>query len=83
MVSLNHHHHHTRPEEAMTDHTTTQMQRDQFVTDMIQRMATLARTLTDWVTSKPPTLGEVEHHVVRTVKDLGTALLARLHAPQR
>jgi hypothetical protein len=72
------HNHHTPPEEAMTDHTTTQTSRDQFVTDMMQRMATLARTLTDWVTSEPRTLEDMEQQVVRTIKDLGAALLAGL-----
>ncbi len=62
----------------MTDHTTTQTARDQFVTDMMQRMATLARTLSDWVTSEPRTLGQIEQQLVRTIKDLGAAVLAGL-----
>jgi len=62
----------------MTDHTTTQSGRDQFVTDMMQRMATLARTLSDWVMSEPRTLGEIEQQLVRTIKDLGAAVLAGL-----
>lgn len=62
----------------MSDHTTTQTTRDQFVTDMVQRMATLARTLSDWVTSEPHTLSEVEQLVIRTIKDLGATLIAGL-----
>ena len=62
----------------MTDHTTTQAQREQFVTDMTERMASLARTLVNWVTSEPRTLGQIEQLLVRTSKDLGAALLAGL-----
>jgi hypothetical protein len=75
---VSYHSHHTPAEEAMTDLTTTQTGRDQFVTDMMQRMATLARTLSDWVTSEPRTLGEIEQQLVRTIKDLGAVLLAGL-----
>src|SRR6266508_2312983 len=79
---VSHHNHHTPAEEAMTDHTTTQTARDQFVTDMMQRMATLARTLSDWVTSEPRTLGQIVQQLVRTIKDLETAVLAGLcHLP--
>src|SRR5437016_1009819 len=62
----------------MTNLTTPQTHRDQFVTDMMQRMATLARTLSDWVTSEPRTLEGMEQQVLRTIKDLGAALLAGL-----
>src|SRR5205823_215131 len=65
-------------EEAMTNLTTPQTHRDQFVTDMMQRMATLARTLSDWVTSDPRTLEGMEQQVLRIIKDLGAALLAGL-----
>jgi hypothetical protein len=75
---VSHHIHQTLLEEAMTDHTTPQTARDQFVTAMLQRMATLARTLSDWVESEPRSLTDIEQQVVRTVKDLGTALLAGL-----
>ena len=61
----------------MTDHTTTQTRRDQFVTDLMQRMATLAGTLSDWVTSEPRTLGQIEQQLARTIKDRGAAVLAR------
>jgi hypothetical protein len=41
-------------------------------------MSTLARTLSDWVASEPRSLSDIEQHVVRTIKDLGSALLAGL-----
>jgi hypothetical protein len=75
---VSHHNHQAPPEEAMTDHTTTQTRRNQFVTEMMHRMATLARTLSEWVTSEPRTLGDMEQQVVHTIKDLGAAVLAGL-----
>jgi hypothetical protein len=62
----------------MTDHTTPQQAIDQFVTAMTDRMTTLARTLSAWATSEPRTLGDLEPQVVRTIKDLGAAVLAGL-----
>ncbi len=62
----------------MADHTTDATRREQFVTEMTQQMVTLSRRLSDWVTHETPALETIEHHLLRTVKDLAATLLAGL-----
>jgi hypothetical protein len=45
---------------------------------MTERLATLTRTLSTWMQEQPHSLAEVEHHVVRLLKELGSSLLAGL-----
>lgn len=58
--------------------TTTPSPTDQLVTTMTDRLATLTRTLGDWMQQQEPTLAEAEEHVVRLLKELGASLLAGL-----
>ena len=50
------------------------------VTAMCDRMTTLTRTLSIWMQAQEPTLAEVEHHVVRLLKEVGASLVAGLCA---
>jgi hypothetical protein len=50
------------------------------VTAMGDRMTALTRTLSTWMHAQEPTLAEVEHHVVRLLKEVGTSLVAGLCA---
>jgi len=43
-------------------------------------MITLTRTLSSWMLEQPHTLAELEHHLVRLLKELGGSLLAGLAA---
>jgi hypothetical protein len=45
---------------------------------MTDRMATLTRTLCAWMQEHPATLAEVEHHVLRLLKELGATFVAGL-----
>lgn len=51
---------------------------EQLVTLMSERMATLTRTLSTWMHEQPHSLAELEQHVVRLLKELGSCLLAGL-----
>jgi hypothetical protein len=62
----------------MTDHTTTQLQIERLSSMMTEQLTTLTRTLSDWTASEPRSLGELEQQVLRTIKDLGAALLSGL-----
>jgi hypothetical protein len=50
----------------MANYTPSQAQKEIFITQMTQRMAEIARKLSDWVASGPRTLEEMEN-----VKELG------------
>jgi hypothetical protein len=45
---------------------------------MIERLTTLTRTLATWMQEQQHSLAEVEHHVVRLLKELGASLIAGL-----
>ena len=60
--------------------TTTPSSLEQLTTMMCEQMATLTRTLGTWMQENPPTLAEVEHHVVRLLKELGASLVASVCA---
>lgn len=62
----------------MTDHSTSRQQIERLITTMTDQLTTLTRTLSDWMTSEPRSLGELEQQVLRTIKDLGAALLSGL-----
>ena len=53
---------------------------EQLVTTMSERMTALTGTLSTWMQEQEPTLAEVEHHVVRLLKEVGTSLVAGLCA---
>src|SRR5438128_11782740 len=74
------------PQEVDVNPTTDLTLTEQLVTTMSERMATLTRTLSTWMQEQPHTLAEVEQHVVRLLKELGSSLLAglcMLAAPER
>jgi len=48
------------------------------VTSLTERMATLTRTLSNWMQEQEHSLAEVEQHVVRLLKELGASLVAGL-----
>ena len=56
--------------------TTDMTPAEQLIATMRDRMATLTRTLTTWMQEQPHTLAEVEHHVVRLLKEVGASLVA-------
>jgi hypothetical protein len=60
--------------------TTHTIPTEQLVTTMCERMAALTRTLSTWMQEQEHTLAEVEHHVVRLLKELGASLVADLCA---
>src|SRR6266496_635900 len=45
---------------------------------MTERMTTLTRTLSRWMQEQEHSLADVEHHVVRLLKELGASLVAGL-----
>ena len=51
--------------------TTHTIPTESLVTTMSERMATLTRTLSTWMQEQEHTLAELEHHVVRLLKELG------------
>jgi Uncharacterised protein family (UPF0236) len=53
---------------------------EQFITTMGERMTTLTRILSTWMHGQEPTLAEVEHQVVRLLKEVGASLIAGLCA---
>ncbi|MFL5800254.1 MAG: ISKra4 family transposase [Roseiflexaceae bacterium] len=59
----------------MTDHSTSQVQIERLIATMTEQFTTLTRTLSHWMTSEPRTLGQLEQQVMRTIKDVGAALL--------
>jgi Uncharacterised protein family (UPF0236) len=58
--------------------TTDVIPPEDLVTIMTERMAALTRTLSTWMQEQPHSLAEVEHHVVRLLKELGATLVAGL-----
>lgn len=48
------------------------------MTTMTERIAILTRALGDWVQAQEPSLAELEHHVLRLLKEVGSALLTGL-----
>ena len=58
--------------------TTDAARTEQLVTTMTERISTLTRTLSSWMQEQPHSLAEVEHHVVRLLKELGASLVAAL-----
>jgi Uncharacterised protein family (UPF0236) len=60
--------------------TTALTRTNHLVATMGDQIATLTRTLGAWMQEQPRTLGEVEQHVLRLVKELGTALITGLCA---
>ena len=60
----------------MTDHSTSQSQIEHLITTLTEQLTTLTRTLSQWMTSEPRSLGDLEQQVMRTIKDVGAALLA-------
>jgi hypothetical protein len=62
----------------MSNSTIPRLTGDQFVTQMTDRMAQIARTLSAWAQSEPRTLQDLETHSVRLLHDLGTALCSGL-----
>ena len=59
----------------MADHSTSQVQIERLIATMTDQLTTLTRTLSQWMTSEPRSLGEIEQQVMRTIKELGAALL--------
>jgi Uncharacterised protein family (UPF0236) len=53
---------------------------EHLITTMGDRMTTLTRTLSTWMQAQEPSLAEVEHQVVRLLKDVGASLVAGLCA---
>lgn len=66
------------PQEAHLNPTTDAARTEQLVTTMTERMTTLTRTLATWMLEQPHSLAELEHHVVRLLKELGASLTAGL-----
>ena len=60
------------------DRTTTTDRGEVFVQQMTDRMASLARSLSDWVQAEAHPMQEIEAQVVRVMHDLGNSLLAAL-----
>ncbi|MFL5806230.1 MAG: ISKra4 family transposase [Roseiflexaceae bacterium] len=60
----------------MTDHSTSQIQIERLITTMTDQLTTLTRALSQWMTSEPRSLGDLEQQVMRTIKDVGAALLS-------
>jgi len=58
--------------------TTDAARTEHLVTTMAERMTTLTRTLSTWMQEQEHSLAEVEHHVVRLLKELGASLVAGL-----
>src|SRR6266545_8394495 len=58
--------------------TTDVARTEHLVTTMTERMTTLTRTLSRWMQEQEHSLADVEHHVVRLLKELGASLLAGL-----
>src|SRR5947208_12984992 len=66
------------PQEVDVNPTTDLTLTEDLVTIMTERMATLTRTLSEWMQEQPHTLAEVEQHVVRLFKELAATLVAGL-----
>lgn len=62
----------------MANCTTSQAQKEAFIAQMTQCMAEVAQKMSDWVTAEPRTLEETEKMTLKTVKELGNALLTSL-----
>ena len=58
--------------------TTHAARTELLITTITERMTTLARTLSSWMQEQPHTLAELEHHVLRLLKELGASLVASL-----
>jgi hypothetical protein len=60
-------------------HPSTDAARTQhLVTTMAEHMSAITHTLATWIHDQPHTLADLEHHVLRLVKDLGSLLLSGL-----
>src|SRR5947208_2492197 len=66
------------PQEVHLNPTTDAARTEHLVTTMTERMTTLTRTLSTWMQEQPHSLAQVEHHVVRLLKELGASLVAGL-----
>jgi hypothetical protein len=62
----------------MSNPITPRLTVDQFVAQMTDQMAQIARTLSAWSQAEPRTIQDLEPHAVRLLHDLGTALLSGL-----
>lgn len=58
--------------------TTDAARTEHLVTTMSERMTTLTRTLSSWMHEQEHSLADLEHHVVRLLKELGASLVAGL-----
>ena len=58
--------------------TTDAARTEQFVTTMTERLSALTCTLSNWMQEQPHSLAELEHQVVRLLKELGASLVAGL-----
>lgn len=58
--------------------TTDAARTEDLVTPMAERMATLTRTLCSWMQEQEHSLAELEHYVLRLLKELGASLVAGL-----
>src|SRR6266545_2906043 len=67
-----------QPEEVHLNPTTDAARTEHLVTTMTERMTTLTRTLSRWMQEQEHSLADVEHHVVRLLKELGASLVAGL-----
>lgn len=62
----------------MTHCIIPQVQKEAFVNQITQHMAEVAKKLSAWVTEEPRTLEDTEKLTLKTIKELGNALLAGL-----
>jgi hypothetical protein len=62
----------------MANCTPSQAQKEAFIAQMTQRMAEVARKLSEWITAEPRTLEEAEKMTLQSIKELGNALLGSL-----
>lgn len=73
----------------MSNRTTLSTRQDHLLTEMTQRMTALVHQLSTWVQAEEHVLAEMEHQVMRSIKELGNALLTGLctlltpHYPER
>jgi hypothetical protein len=62
----------------MANRITTPAQQEAFIAQMTQRMADMARQLSEWAASERHTLAEMEQTTLKTLHELGNALLTGL-----
>jgi hypothetical protein len=58
--------------------TTDAARTEHLISTMTEQFASLTRTLSNWMQEQEHSLAEVEHHVVRLLKELGASLVAGL-----